>query len=176
MRAVLSLDPGTRRQGVALLLPRSGRLPELAWSRQVVHANRAAGRRWERALEQLGAAMRKAVEAYPEVELAVEEPPPVWRKAGGRERNQRAPYAIGLATGLAIAAWFGTGRPEGSVRLVPVGSWRKVMRPLGMVGADPKEAARSWVAAKLSKEVGTDEAEAICLGVAAALVPTLGTS
>jgi len=174
MRAVLALDPGSRHQGVALLVGSQGRIPALAWSRQVTHANRSRGKRWERALEQVADAIREAVRQYPEVELAVEEPPTVWRKAAGRERNQSAAYAIGLATGLVLGAWLGAGRSHESARLVPCGAWRKVMRPLGMVGPDPKAAAQSWVRAKLDREVATDEAEAICLGVAAVLVPTLG--
>ena len=176
MTALLAIDPGSRHQGVALLVGEPGRIPRLAWSRQLVHTNRSKSRRWERAVEAVAAAIAEAAKEFPEVTLAVEEPPPVWRTAGGRERNQRAPYAIGLATGLVVGAWLAAGRSHETVRLVPVGGWRKTMRALGMTGPTPKVAAKDWVRRKMATEAEEDEAEAICLGVAALLVPTLGAA
>ena len=172
MSCTLGFDPGSISAGAAVVdwPARGGAGPRLLYSMRL-HVTTSWG--LERRLAALPVQMQGAALAglqHGATRLALEEPPPVWRTASGRERNQNAAHVLGLCNGLMLGAWLAAGGPP-EVLLVPVSLWRRALAhlgPAGSWGSGPAAKRASVAAARtlLGAEFQADVAEAALLAAA----------
>lgn len=173
MSITLGFDPGSVSAGAAVVdwPARGGAGPKLHFAERLqVTASWPLERRLAALCPQMVRVCLEALHSCGATRLALEEPPPVWRVASGRERNQNAAHVLGLCNGLMLGAWLAAGGgPE--IMLVPVSLWRRALSHLGPAGAwgsGPAAKRASVKAARtlLGAELQADVAEAALLAAA----------
>jgi Holliday junction resolvasome RuvABC endonuclease subunit len=173
---ILGIDPGTKSIGYALVSPWDAR--EFRPTRPIlIGATRHTSTNVERRLVAAQKAIEeilKQCEAHGPFSIVYEEPPAQWRsKTGGRGRqlNQRASFMLGQSCGMIRAVNQSRGNPI--PKAVPVSSWRKVARQLGVVHRSAKTDTVEWIRSKFELEVKHDAGEAYALALAYISCPTI---